>query len=201
MQVPRLYDIYKAQGIIENFEQLLENIFIPLFEVSVDPNSHPQLHLFLEAVSSLSITSVSCTQISVETIACGIRHSIQYKGISLLHEKQTTTLSKVQPLCGAKQETQWLIELVKGASWYVPPSSEIKQLITSDKRRGPDTWSGLHFSLCDLLWYCIIYDYYRQKPFQCSSCSAFTVLEVIIITIILIEVVSTWHCRLWDLIW
>lgn len=49
-QVPRLYDIYKAQGIIENFEQLLENIFVPLFEVTVDPNSHDQLHLFLEAV-------------------------------------------------------------------------------------------------------------------------------------------------------
>lgn len=50
LQIPRLYDIYKAQGIIENFEQLLENIFIPLFEVTVDPNSHPQLHLFLESV-------------------------------------------------------------------------------------------------------------------------------------------------------
>lgn len=49
-QVPRLYDIYKAQGIIENFEQLLDNIFRPLFEVSVDPSSHPQLHLFLRQV-------------------------------------------------------------------------------------------------------------------------------------------------------
>ena len=47
-QVPRLYDIYKAQGIIENFEQLLDNIFTPLFEVTVDPASHPQLHLFLK---------------------------------------------------------------------------------------------------------------------------------------------------------
>lgn len=51
MQIPRLYDIYKAQGIIENFEQLLDNIFQPLFEVSVDPNSHPQLYLFLKSVS------------------------------------------------------------------------------------------------------------------------------------------------------
>ncbi len=48
LQVPRLYDIYKAQGIIENFEQLLDNIFTPLFEVTVDPASHPQLHLFLK---------------------------------------------------------------------------------------------------------------------------------------------------------
>lgn len=50
IQVPRLYDVYKSQGIIENFGQLLENIFMPLFEVTVDPSSHPQLHLFLRKV-------------------------------------------------------------------------------------------------------------------------------------------------------
>lgn len=49
-QIPRLYDIYKAQGLVDNFEQLLDNIFTPLFEVTVDPNSHPQLHLFLKQV-------------------------------------------------------------------------------------------------------------------------------------------------------
>jgi hypothetical protein len=47
-QIPRLYDIYKAQGLVDNFEQLLDNVFMPLFEVSADPNSHPQLHLFLK---------------------------------------------------------------------------------------------------------------------------------------------------------
>ena len=51
MQLPRLYNVYKEQGIIENFEQLLDNIFHPLFEVTRDPNSHPQLHLFLKNVS------------------------------------------------------------------------------------------------------------------------------------------------------
>jgi hypothetical protein len=35
------------QGIIENFEQMLENIFMPLFEATIDPASHPQLHVFL----------------------------------------------------------------------------------------------------------------------------------------------------------
>ncbi|KAK9901310.1 hypothetical protein WJX75_005763 [Coccomyxa subellipsoidea] len=50
IQIPRLYDIYKAQGLVDNFEQLLDNIFTPLFEVTVDPNSHPQLHLFLKQV-------------------------------------------------------------------------------------------------------------------------------------------------------
>ena len=58
-QIPRLYDIYKAQGLIDNFEQLLDNIFTPLFEVTVDPNSHPQLHLFLKTVS----LHLFCTQV------------------------------------------------------------------------------------------------------------------------------------------
>ncbi len=31
--------------------QLLSNIFTPLFEVTRDPSSHPQLHLFLQGVS------------------------------------------------------------------------------------------------------------------------------------------------------
>lgn len=52
VQLPRLYNVYKEQGIIENFEQLLDNIFHPLFEVTKDPNTHPQLHLFLQNVSS-----------------------------------------------------------------------------------------------------------------------------------------------------
>ncbi len=47
--------MYKEQGIIENFEQLLDNIFQPLFEVTKDPNSHPQLHLFLKNVSQLHV--------------------------------------------------------------------------------------------------------------------------------------------------
>jgi len=29
---------------------MLDNIFIPLFEVTVDPDSHPQLHVFLKQV-------------------------------------------------------------------------------------------------------------------------------------------------------
>ena len=45
-QIPRLYDIYKAQGLIDNFEQLLDNIFTPLFEFTLDPNSTPSCNSF-----------------------------------------------------------------------------------------------------------------------------------------------------------
>lgn len=35
---------------VENFEQLIRNIFQPLFEVTKDPSSHPKLHIFLQRV-------------------------------------------------------------------------------------------------------------------------------------------------------
>jgi AMP deaminase len=50
IQIPRLYDTYKATGLVESFEQVLINIFQPLFEVTQDPASHPKLHVFLQRV-------------------------------------------------------------------------------------------------------------------------------------------------------
>ncbi|KAJ1884648.1 AMP deaminase [Kickxella alabastrina] len=50
VQVPRLYNVYKAGGHVDNFEQVLENFFRPLFEVTKDPSSHPKLHIFLQRV-------------------------------------------------------------------------------------------------------------------------------------------------------
>ncbi|CAI9097263.1 OLC1v1033648C1 [Oldenlandia corymbosa var. corymbosa] len=50
IQLPRLYNVYKEMGIVTSFQNILDNIFLPLFEVTVDPNSHPQLHVFLKQV-------------------------------------------------------------------------------------------------------------------------------------------------------
>uniref|UniRef100_A0A8C1TZE0 AMP deaminase 2 n=1 Tax=Cyprinus carpio TaxID=7962 RepID=A0A8C1TZE0_CYPCA len=50
VQVPRLFDVYHTKKQLSNFQEMLENIFMPLFEVTVNPSSHPQLHLFLEHV-------------------------------------------------------------------------------------------------------------------------------------------------------
>lgn len=51
IQIPRIYDIFKANKLIDNFEQIIYNIFMPLFEVTNDPSSHPYLHKFLVHVS------------------------------------------------------------------------------------------------------------------------------------------------------
>ena len=50
IQIPRLYNVYRSQGTMQNFQQMLDNIFQPLFEVTVDPSSHPALHHFLKLV-------------------------------------------------------------------------------------------------------------------------------------------------------
>ncbi|KAI9761965.1 MAG: protein phosphatase 2A regulatory subunit cdc55 [Chaenotheca gracillima] len=50
IQVPRLYDVYKSTGLMDNFEQVVINVFQPLFEVTKDPSSHPKLHIFLQRV-------------------------------------------------------------------------------------------------------------------------------------------------------
>lgn len=55
IQVPRLYEVYKANGTVENFEQLLDNVFGPLFEVTQDPSSHPKLHIFLQRVVGFDV--------------------------------------------------------------------------------------------------------------------------------------------------
>ncbi|KAG2707293.1 hypothetical protein I3843_05G130000 [Carya illinoinensis] len=55
IQLPRLYNVYKKMGIVTSFQNILDNVFIPLFEVTVDPSSHTQLHLFLMQVVGFDI--------------------------------------------------------------------------------------------------------------------------------------------------
>ncbi|KAF8843329.1 AMP deaminase [Paxillus ammoniavirescens] len=50
IQVPRLYNVYKENGVVNTFEDIVINVFRPLFEVTKDPTSHPDLHVFLQRV-------------------------------------------------------------------------------------------------------------------------------------------------------
>ena len=50
VQIPRLFDAYKSTGVMETFEQVIINIFQPLFEVTKNPSSHPKLFIFLQRV-------------------------------------------------------------------------------------------------------------------------------------------------------
>ncbi|GEQ68032.1 hypothetical protein JCM33374_g1698 [Metschnikowia sp. JCM 33374] len=50
VQVPRLYDLYKRNGNVQNFQQILHNLFHPLYQVTLNPKSDPKLHIFLQRV-------------------------------------------------------------------------------------------------------------------------------------------------------
>lgn len=43
-------DIFKSKKLIPNFAKMLENIFLPLFEATVNPQKHKELHVFLKYV-------------------------------------------------------------------------------------------------------------------------------------------------------
>lgn len=51
IQVPRLYDVYKNSNLVTRFTEMLENVFQPLFEATLWPSKHPELHKFLEYVT------------------------------------------------------------------------------------------------------------------------------------------------------
>lgn len=50
IQVPRLYDLYKHNGNVHNFQEIMRNLFEPLFDVSMCPKKDPKLHVFLQRV-------------------------------------------------------------------------------------------------------------------------------------------------------
>ncbi|CAH8525868.1 unnamed protein product [Schistosoma rodhaini] len=51
IQVPRLFDVYHAKGSMKYFQDIITNVFQPLFEATVNPKSHPELHAFLQYVT------------------------------------------------------------------------------------------------------------------------------------------------------
>eukprot|EP01041_Mallomonas_annulata_P007224 gene7224-14733_t len=50
IQTPRIFDILKTDNIISNFGQMLYNIFNPLFEITLHPESNPALVYFLDSI-------------------------------------------------------------------------------------------------------------------------------------------------------
>ena len=51
VQVPRIYKIFRKHGSITSFQELISNVFEPLWAVSVNPASDPKLHHFLKHMS------------------------------------------------------------------------------------------------------------------------------------------------------
>eukprot|EP01012_Entosiphon_sulcatum_P012156 TRINITY_DN17591_c0_g1_i1.p1 TRINITY_DN17591_c0_g1~~TRINITY_DN17591_c0_g1_i1.p1 ORF type:complete len:1308 (+),score=190.02 TRINITY_DN17591_c0_g1_i1:456-4379(+) len=56
IQVPRAYHVIHASGKVRNFGEVLSNLFIPLWEVSIDPHRNPILEHFL----SRHVSGIDC---------------------------------------------------------------------------------------------------------------------------------------------
>jgi AMP deaminase len=53
IQIPRLYSAYSSAGLVSNFQELLTNIFQPMFAATVDPTTNPQVFAMLQQVVGL----------------------------------------------------------------------------------------------------------------------------------------------------
>ncbi|KTW29345.1 AMP deaminase [Pneumocystis carinii B80] len=67
IQVPRIYNIFKKNGTLNNMEELIKNFFQPLFEITFDPSKNPKLHIFLQRVVGFdSVDDESKPEIEVD---------------------------------------------------------------------------------------------------------------------------------------
>uniref|UniRef100_A0A8C5L8B7 AMP deaminase n=1 Tax=Jaculus jaculus TaxID=51337 RepID=A0A8C5L8B7_JACJA len=51
IQVPRIYDVFRSKNFLPHFGKMLENIFLPVFEATVNPQAHPELSVFLKHIT------------------------------------------------------------------------------------------------------------------------------------------------------
>lgn len=51
IQVPRLYSVYRSSGQISCFQDMIDNIFVPMIEATLDPKGHTEVSEFLEMIS------------------------------------------------------------------------------------------------------------------------------------------------------
>jgi AMP deaminase len=50
IQIPRLFDSYLRNGDIKSFEEMLNNIFEPLFAATLNPEENKEIDIFLDAI-------------------------------------------------------------------------------------------------------------------------------------------------------
>ncbi|XP_054368643.1 AMP deaminase 1 isoform X4 [Mirounga angustirostris] len=51
IQVPRIYDVFRSKNFLPHFGKMLENVFMPVFEATINPQAHPDLSVFLKQIT------------------------------------------------------------------------------------------------------------------------------------------------------
>lgn len=73
IQIPRLYSTYKELKHVNSFQDMLDNIFNPMFEATIDPSSHPQVWRLLQQVVGFdSVDDESRPQVRTNLKKCGM---------------------------------------------------------------------------------------------------------------------------------
>jgi AMP deaminase len=63
IQIPRIYHIYRANGTVSCFGDMLRNIFEPIFQATLFPDEHPQVAEFLNHIVGFdSVDDESCPE-------------------------------------------------------------------------------------------------------------------------------------------
>lgn len=73
IQIPRLYSSYRERNLVSSFQDLLDNIFNPIFEATIDPSAHPQIaRLLQQLVGFDSVDDESQPQVRTNLAKCKI---------------------------------------------------------------------------------------------------------------------------------
>ncbi|XP_015284780.1 PREDICTED: AMP deaminase 1 [Gekko japonicus] len=51
IQVPRIYDVFRSKNFLPHFGKMLENIFVPVFEATINPQNNKELSVFLRHIT------------------------------------------------------------------------------------------------------------------------------------------------------
>jgi AMP deaminase len=57
VQIPRLFSEFKKKALVSNFSEMLFNIFNPIFEATLHPEKHPEIHQFLKKVVGFDLVN------------------------------------------------------------------------------------------------------------------------------------------------
>jgi AMP deaminase len=55
VQIPRLFKVYIQNGLLSNFQDMIRNIFDPIFEATLNPNKYPMLEFILENIGGFDL--------------------------------------------------------------------------------------------------------------------------------------------------
>jgi len=71
VQVPRLWRVYCKKGGGVSFQNMLENLFIPLFEATLHPDQHPEVAELLNNIVGLdSVDDEGCLEVQMRDKTC-----------------------------------------------------------------------------------------------------------------------------------